>query len=316
MSRLYVVVTIAILMRTFIPGLAQADSGLYLSGELGANFAPGLGIVGDANDRASVCDEFINPDYQSVSGYLPNINCTGPRPFETWMNDFNAAEGILVGAALGYRPWDPGHVWGSVRLELEYFYRESAYNETADALGATGANVDKLARELITGTDRVDRVTSHNLFGNLYFDFANNSRFTPYIGIGVGVGFTDVGYGYLWERNADPTAIATGEGLPNADVIRRNLAGTISSHHTGLADTLFGYQVLFGLDYAFTESMSLGVKGRWVDFDTFREDGLVGDLLRSHEVNLRLDGSEPVSYGIETGDIKMLGVSLNLKYRF
>lgn len=316
MNRLYRVVVTLILVNTFTPGLAQAGSGLYLSSEIGANFAPGLGIVGDANDRASVCDEFINPDYESVSSYLPDIDCTGPRPFETWLNDFNAAQGMLAGAALGFRPGDTSQVWNRFRFELEYFYRDSAYDETADATGATGANVDKLTQELITGTDRVDSVRSHNLFGNLYFDFANSSRFTPYIGVGLGVGFTEMGYGYLWERNPNPAAIVTGEGLPNADAIRRNLAGTISSHHTGLSDTLFGYQLLLGIDYAVTESLSLGLKGRWADFGTFREDGLVGDLLRSHEANLRLDGSEPVTYGIETSDVNIFGLSLNLKYRF
>ena len=67
----------------------------------------------------------------------------------------------------------------------------------------------------------------------------------------------------MWARNPDPTAIATGAGLPNAAEIRRNLAGTTSVAQTELRDRLFGYQVLFGVDYALTESVSLGVKGRW-----------------------------------------------------
>ena len=64
-----------------------------------------------------------------------------------------------------------------------------------------------------------------------------------------------------------------------------------------------------------TESVSLGVKGRWVDFDSF-SDGVVWDPLRSHGPNLRRDGSEPVSGRIKTNDIEMFGVSVNLKYRF
>ena len=47
----------------------------------------------------------------------------------------------------------------------------------------------------------------------MYFDFQTSSRFTPYVGFGVGVGFTDMDYGGVWARNPDPTAIATGAGL-------------------------------------------------------------------------------------------------------
>ena len=46
---------------------AQAKSGFYLSGELGANFASGLDMTGTSNDRASVCDEFINPMFGTVT---------------------------------------------------------------------------------------------------------------------------------------------------------------------------------------------------------------------------------------------------------
>ena len=60
------------------PRPAQAASGLYLSGELGANFSPNLALTGRSNDRASVCDEFINPSFATVTntaGYV-SYNCT------------------------------------------------------------------------------------------------------------------------------------------------------------------------------------------------------------------------------------------------
>ena len=216
----------------FAPSLAQAGSGFYLSIELGSNFAPDLDITGTSNDRASVCDEFINPLFATVTqtaGY-ENYNCTGPHRGrgDDWENEFDSAQGILTGAALGYRLRDkfPDRVWGRFRLELEYFYRNTEYNQNSDVLDAGGASGDKLSQEIVTAVDRVGSITSHNLFGNLYFDFLNSSRFTPYVGFGVGVGFTDMDYGFLWARNPDPNAIATGAGLPNEDEIRRNLAGS------------------------------------------------------------------------------------------
>ena len=300
---------------------AQAGSGVYLSSELGANFTPDLDTTGTSNDRASACDEFINPMFATVSqtaGY-ETYNCTGPHRGATgdWKNSFDGAEGILAGMAVGYslRERYPDHFLGRFRLEVEYFYRRAEYDKTADVPRAAGESGDKLAQEILTATDRIDGVTSHNLFANLYFDFQNSSRFTPYVGFGVGVGLTDMDYGSVWARNPDPTAITTGAGLPNAAEIRRNLAGTTSVAQTELRDRLFGYQVLFGVDYALTESVSLGVKGRWVNFDSF-SDGTVWDPLRSHGPNLRRDGSEPVSGRIKTNDIEMFGVSVNLKYRF
>lgn len=306
----------------FTPSLAQAGSGLYLSSELGANFAPSVDTTGSSNDRASVCDEFINPMFATVTqtpGY-EDYNCTGPNRGVTgdWKNRFDSAEGILAGAALGYSLRDkyPESLLGRFRLELEYFYRNSEYDQTSDVPGAAGESGDKLVQEIQTATDRIDSLTSHNLFGNLYFDFFNTSRFTPYVGFGVGVGFTDMDYGSLWARNSDVSRITTGDGLPNAAEIRQNLRATSSVAQTEFSDTLFGYQVLFGVDYALTESLSVGVKGRWVNFDSFSDGGLVWDPLRSHGPNLRRDGSEPVSGRIKTNDIEMFGVSVNLKYHF
>ena len=52
------------LLLTFAAGeiRAQQGKGFYANLELGANFAPGLGIVADAaNARGSICDEHLNP---------------------------------------------------------------------------------------------------------------------------------------------------------------------------------------------------------------------------------------------------------------
>ena len=103
-------------------------------------------------------------------------------------------------------------------MELEYFYRQSNYDQTADIPFGAGTQGDKLRDEIVQATDRIGSITSHNLFGNLFYDFVNTSRFTPYIGVGGGVGFTDVEYGSVWVRNEDSMKadgsykISTGEG--------------------------------------------------------------------------------------------------------
>ena len=99
---------------------ALADSGFYVGSELGVNVTSTLDMVGSSNDRASVCDEFINPMFATVTktpGY-EDYNCTEPNrgQGDDWRNSFDGAKGILTGAAIGYSR-------GRLRFELDYFYQ-------------------------------------------------------------------------------------------------------------------------------------------------------------------------------------------------
>lgn len=78
------------------PSLARAGSGFYLSSDLGANFASGPDLDNSDNDRTTGCDEFHNPLFADVP------HCTDPAGRgDSWMSEFDAAEGILAGAAVG-----------------------------------------------------------------------------------------------------------------------------------------------------------------------------------------------------------------------
>ena len=319
------------------PASAQAGSGFYVSGDLGINIASGFDTIGTSDDRPSVCDEYINPRYAEVEtspgvdskGKLySTYNCTGSDRGAggRWENEFDGATGILAGAAVGYSfaGQDRNSPLGGLRVELEYFFRQSNYDQTADIFGGAGTQQDKLADEIVHATDRIGSITSHNLFGNLFYDFSNTSRFTPYIGIGGGIGFTDMEYGSVWTRNENlmnddgSYAIKTGVNLDNYPEIRRNLAKTTSVGQATLNDVLLGFQVLFGVDYAITEATSLGLKGRWVRFGSFSDD-FIWNPLRSHEPYLRRPGAsdrEPVSGRLKTDNVEFFGLSVNLKYHF
>ncbi len=67
--------------------------------------------------------------------------------------------------------------------------------------------------------------------------------------------------------------------------------------------------------YALTDSVSLGLKGRWAAFGEFADEFPL-DRLRSHPSNKRRDGTEPVTNRLVTGDISLFALSLNVKYRF
>ena len=299
--------------------------GWYLGSELGGHVVPALGITGLSNDRASVCDEFINPQYATVTqtAEYEAYNCTGLDRRDDWVNQFARATGLQTSWVLGYRFGADASSprWRHVRTEVEYFYRATAYDQTVAvpglSAGSGSVTADKLNQELQTATDYLGRVTAHTLFANLYWDVRTRSRLTPYVGVGVGIGSTAVAYGSLWSRNANPTAITTGEGLPNVDDIRQNLAATTSSFQGVLSDRLVSQQMLVGVHYALTEDLAVGVKGRWVHSAAFEsDDAIVWDPLRSHVPNLRRDGSEPVSGQLLTDASTLWDVGLSLTYHF
>ena len=151
-----------------VPSLAQGQ-GWYLGSELGAHVVPDLGMTGLSNDRASVCDEFINPQYATVTqtaGY-DAYACTGLDRSDDWVNQFARATGLQTGWVLGYRfgAGASGPRWRHVRTEVEYVYRATAYDQTVAvpglSAGSGSVTADKLNQELQTATDYLGHVTAH-----------------------------------------------------------------------------------------------------------------------------------------------------------
>ena len=312
MGRLPVRAIAAVLVVTVLwisaPG-ATADeerSGFYLRADLGANLASGIVLRGKSNDRASRCDEFINPRYAEVPG------CTDPDRGSAagWQTAFDPAYGTLAGLAVGHRVSD----W--LRMEVETFHRESEYDQTAPVGSATGDTAGKLEGEIVRAEDRIGSVSSRNVFLNLVVDLPLDGPLTAFAGMGVGVSWTELDYGDLWVRNADPAKIATAAGLPNEDEVRRNLAATTTSKQGELSDRLTGFQALAGLDWEVSDTASIGFQARYVRSDAF-EDETDWERLRSHASQLRLDGSEPVSFRIGTGkSVAYAALNAFLKLRF
>ncbi len=153
---------------------AQPASGAYLSQGIGLNVAPSVELLGNSNDRASRCDEFINPRFAEVPG------CTDPNRGSgaDWRTVYDRAAGLLAGLSAGYR------FGGRLRVEAEWFHRESEYDQTSPVASATGDTFAKLDGEIQRAEDRIGSVSSHNVFANVYVDFPGASRVTPYIGAG------------------------------------------------------------------------------------------------------------------------------------
>lgn len=162
--------------------LAQgAGAEVYVAAELGPQFAPGLSLRGGDNDRASRCDEFVNPRYAELDG------CTDPErgagAVDSWRSEFDQAWGLFAGAAIGYQFRD------RFRVELEAFHRQADYDESSNILDPSGAAFTQIfGAELPQAYERVGKVSAAGAFLNLYLDLPGSDRFTPFLGIGPGLG--------------------------------------------------------------------------------------------------------------------------------
>ncbi len=298
----------AALLLVAVPGAPAEEkrSGFYLRADLGANRAGSVTLLGKSNDRASRCDEFINPRYAEIPG------CTDPDRGSSagWQTAFDSASGVLAGLAVGHRVTD----W--LRMEVETFHRESEYDQTSPVASATGDTAGKLEGEIVRAEDRIGSVSSRNIFLNFVFDLPVEGAVTPFVGVGAGLSWTELDYGDLWVRNSDPAKIATAAGLPNEDEVRRNLAGTTSSKQGELSDRLSGFQALAGADWKVSDAASVGLQARYVRSDSF-EDETDWERLRSHASQLRLDGSEPVTFRIRTEEsVSYAALAFYLKIRY
>lgn len=277
---------------------------MYLGMSLGGNASGAVTLASRSDDRTSVCDEYINPRALAVPGCTTDNRGAG----DGWRAPFGSGQGFSAGAEWGLR------LSSRFRIAGHYAYNATEFDETVSSTDATGTDFDKIGDELSIGEETLGTVSSRELFLVGLRDWPNRTRWTPYAGAGVGVSWTRMGFSYLWARSADPEDIATGRDQPNAEEIRRNLAGTASAGRRSLRDVVTGYTLIAGLERAFSDDLSVGVRVQWKQFDTFKSGAYQGDILRSHPPNLRLDGSEPVSAWSRTDDTGRLSVSLTMRY--
>ena len=157
---------------------------------------------------------------------------------------------------------------------------------------------------------RVDRdYDAHQIFFNAYYDFLNDSPWTPYAGAGIGWAATNLNYANQFVRKP---ADEYNDGLAGGRQARRRR----HAHHvdTTAGRNIFGYQLLAGADYALTGNTSIGATLRWARFEGF-EDEATWNLVRSHAPVIA-DGVTPFDSQLEFEDIGYQAVTVNLKYRF
>ena len=286
---------------------AGADGSWYVAPLAGGNLDTGLSLRGGDNDRASRCDEFVNPEFAALPG------CTDPDrgigAVDAWKSEFDSGGGALFGAALGR------HLGQRVRLEIEYIYADTAYDQASPILDPSGVPFTAtFGPELPVAQERIGALRTQSMFLNLHLDHPLGQRVALHAGFGAGFSRTRMDYSVIWVRSLDPATIQTAVGLPNEAQVRANLAGTVSSAVTTLRDDGFGYQCMAGVSRVLTPALTLDMQLRWTRAGSFEDAGHVYDRLRSHASNLRRDGSEPVTYRVSASGLGFWGLSLGLRY--
>lgn len=245
---------------------ALAQTTVYSRINLGVSFNPGLTMTGYSNDRASICDEYINPLFASVTG------CTDPRIgvgdgyTVNYESEIGRAGGIGPGTQFNSR----------MALEVEYYFANASYNQTTYIGSAEGTNLAKLENELVQSEERLGNLQSSSFYGNAVWSFAEHaSKWIPSIGGGAGFSSVSAGYSSIRARNKNPSRIRTGDGQPNAEEIRSNLPGTISSALGAIENTVFSRKALAGLDYRISKKTYLTFRMQYTDFGKVETDKLI-----------------------------------------
>ena len=295
------------MMILFAAGLISSNDAhaqWYVGVALGGNASRDVALENRSNDRASICDEYINPRALAIP------SCTAPSrgAGDGWLAPFDPGTGFSTEVEIGFR------VASRWRFASVFARDVTNFDQTVSSTDATGADFDKISNELSVGEETLGNVTSHALQLIVVRDWPNKTRWTPYAGIGTTALRMRKDFSWLWARSADPADITTGLDQPNAAEIRRNLAATVSAGRRTIHDTMFGYALFVGIERELSESVSVGVKAQWRGSGEFKSEAYGGDLLRSHPPNLRLDGSEPVSTWSDTNDTGRFSTLFSIRY--
>ena len=121
-------------------------------------------------------------------------------------------------------------------------------------------------------TESISNYRAHQVFANFYYDFPNDSRWTPFLGAGAGLARTDLRYTRrLIRKTLDQGYQDVEPPLTLADRPAA-AAGTVSLLQPDLSGMLPGFQILGGLDYAVGERTSIGLNAHWARFGELRPE--------------------------------------------
>ncbi len=154
---------------------------------------------------------------------------------------------VGLGFMLGYDFYSQSDM--PIRAELEYAFRSQFTSE-----GSTGIGTDYVNSEM--------QMNMHTLLASAYYDFYNESIFTPYVGAGIGMAFLD-GHHEL------------------------SFNGTSYGEH--FSDTVFAWHAGAGVGIAVTDSVTADLGYRYLGTGTAHSEVAGSDVstdLSAHEFSV------------------------------
>ena len=284
------------------------DRGFYMGFEAGLADAATLESVLTAVNHPTKCDALLYPD----PGMAPSTDaaCRDNTSRPLFDNSFDLGAKFAGGVSIGYD-------LGKLRLELEHLSRHQGGRivplRTASGNVAIAGKGNEWS-PVDPPTESVSDFSSREFFVNAYWDFENDSSWTPYLGIGAGWASANLRYRASLVRKT----LAQGyqDVAPPLTLADRPAAaaGSLSLFDNEFRDGVFGYQVLAGLDHAPGDRTSFTIKARWTRFADLAGSA-VWTLIRSH-VPVQADGTTPFTSDLEFDGIGYVGVTAGLRYRF
>ena len=254
------------------------------------------------------CDRLLYADPAHAPNGAPA--CTDTTPSALSSNGFSPGFGFTGGLTAGY-------AFGGLRIAGEYRARSHGGDVSPIIESTTNQAVVSKALEwsaVSPPTESISDYRVHQIFANLYYDFVNGSRWTPFVGAGVGVAHINLRY----TRRLVRKTLAQGyqDVEPPLTVADRPAAaaGTLSLLEPTATGALLGYQLLGGVDYAVGERTSIGISAHWAQFGELTQD-VVWSLVRSHEP-VRADGVTPFSGEVTFDSLEYWAVTVGMKYYF
>ena len=285
---------------------AQGDrDGWYGGLQLGVAFPAAVNSARRYVSHPTRCDILLYPPSVAPPG---DPACRDNRPGVT-SNKFEPGIGPAGGLMVGYAA-------GKLRYEMEYLYTSPGSDESPIG-GTTSTALLNKSSEWSTEQPPFEWIgdhTAHQVFANLYYDFVRDSRWTPFVGAGIGWAAMELNYYLQFIRKPEAEYLQLEFDPDWPEVAKRAAAGTASILDTYPSENVFGYQLLVGVDYALTERTSVGVALRWARFDDIDHEA-VYNIVRSH-AGVLADGVTPFNNELEFSGIGYRTLTVNLKYHF
>lgn len=158
------------------------------------------------------------------------------------------------GVAVGY-DFYPAHQV-PIRAELEYALRnDSKTSWDMESMFNTFPLI-KLASKGNWSATMKSKWNLQTLFMNAYYDFHNDTAFTPYVGAGIGLGFIYSAYSF-------------------------DARGNTNTYHKSWTDyqTVLAWNVGVGCNYAITDNLSVDLAYRFVGLDYFESSKTISSSI-------------------------------------